>query len=683
MRVSIYPKLAFEGIRKNKKLYFPFFVTCISMISMQYILSFLSASHAVSQMRGSTEIKTVLNLGSIVIAIFSLIFLFYSHSFLIRRRNKEFGLYNILGMDKKNIGIIMLWEMIIVTAVSLFFGIFFGVAFSKLAELGLMNMIKAEINYSFSIAPSSIIYTAVIYCIIFLLILIKSLIQIGKTNPTELFKSESVGEKPPKANWALGIGGVIILAVAYAVALSIKRPLTAFTLFFFAVIAVIVATYLIFIAGSVLLCMVLQKNKNYYYKTNHFVSVSSMIYRMKRNGAGLASICILLTMVIVMISSTACLYFGAEDSLKTRYPRNIYTEINSMHDNTNETLNELSDENIDILRENIERIISESKITAGNISDYRYAAIAGTLNGGTVQHDSKTINAFSYDSLHNICFIPLADYNRMMGTNEKLGENQVLIYPSRSEFKEDTLTISGVKSFKVKKVLYDFFDDARTAMDIVPTVFVVVNSYETDIKELMSLSDYNGEAMLYFHWIYGFDTDAKTETQIETADLIHDMLKESSTKLGNGYSFSVECREEQRTDFYGTFGSLFFLGIVLSLIFIIAAVLIIYYKQISEGYEDKPRFEIMQKVGMTKTDIKKSINSQMLTVFLFPLIVSVIHYCFAFPIICKLLTLFNMYNTTLFIITSAISIAAFALLYMFVYKITSRIYYSIVSGQNK
>ena len=683
MRGSIYPKLAFDGIRKNKKLYFPFFVTCISMISMQYILSFLSASQAVSQMKGSTEIKTVLNLGSIVIAIFSLIFLFYSHSFLIRRRNKEFGLYNILGMDKKNIGIIMLWEMIIVTVVSLVFGLFFGVAFSKLAELGLMNMVKADINYSFSIAPSSIYYTAIIFSVIFLLILIKSLIQIGKTKPTELFKSESVGEKPPKANWALGIGGVIILAGAYAVALSIKRPLTAFTIFFFAVIAVIVATYLIFISGSVLLCRVLQKNNNYYYKTNHFVSVSSMIYRMKRNGAGLASICILLTMVIVMISSTACLYFGTEDSLKTRYPRNIYTEISLMHVNTDKTLNELSDENIDIIRKELEKIISDSKISADNISDYRYAAIAGTLNGGTVQHNPKAINAFSYDSLHNICFIPLADYNRMMGTNEKLEENQVLIYSSRTKFKEDTLTIAGVKSFKVKKVLYDFFDDARAAMDIVPTVFVVVNSYESDIKELMSLSDYNGENMLYFHWIYGFDTDAEVETQIEIADTIHDMLKELSGKHDNGYSFTIECRDEQRQDFYGTYGSLFFLGIVLSLIFIIAAVLIIYYKQISEGYEDKSRFEIMQKVGMTKTDIKKSINSQMLTVFLLPLIVSVIHYFFAFPIICKLLTLFNMLNTTLFIVTSVISITVFALLYTVVYKITSRIYYSIVSGQSK
>ena len=309
-RCGLYPKLAAEGMRKNRRLYLPYLLTCVCMVMMHYILSFLAFDEQLKEMRGGGTLGTILYLGSHVVLLFSLLFLFYTNSFLIRRRHREFGLYNVLGMGKRELARIISWEALFSALISLGAGLFLGIALSKLAELGLIRLLHEEVNYSIRIIPEALKSTLAAYAGIFVLIWAVSLIRVGRSTAVALMKSENVGEKPPKANWLFGLGGVILLGAAYWLAINTDGPLEVLMWFFTAVLMVITATYMIMISGSVLLCRLLQKNRKYYYNPRHFVSVSSMAYRMKRNGAGLASICILATMVLVMISSTTCLYGG-------------------------------------------------------------------------------------------------------------------------------------------------------------------------------------------------------------------------------------------------------------------------------------------------------------------------------------------------------------------------------------
>lgn len=387
MKIGFYPRLAWSGIRKNKELYIPYLLTCIGMIMMYYIVSYLYTGSLLSTVRGGDIVAALMGLGRFVIGVFSVIFLFYTHSFLIRRRKREFGLYSILGMNKLNLARIMIWESVTVICISLVSGLAFGILFSKLAELLMNYILRADVNYSMQINPENVRQTVILYLVIFLLILVVTLRQIHVTDPIQLLRSENVGERPPKANWPMALIGAALLGIAYYLAVSIEDPVAAMLWFFLAVLLVIGGTYLLFIAGSVALCRLLQKNKRYYYKTNHFVSVSSMVYRMKRNGAGLASICILCTMVLVMLSSTVCLYGGQESSLRSRYPRNIMT------DNRADSYEQLREENYAPIRAAIEEVLSAHGQTAAarNILDYSYVALAGVLHEGTIWAGTSNI----------------------------------------------------------------------------------------------------------------------------------------------------------------------------------------------------------------------------------------------------------------------------------------------------
>lgn len=676
MRLGIYPKLAFDGIRKNKRMYIPYILTCVGMVMMYYIVNFLAEDETLSYMKGGTRAGDMLLIGSWVIAIFACIFLFYTNSFLMRRRKKEFGLYNILGMGKRNIGFILLWETLIIAVFSLFVGLLFGIIFSKLAELGLVNIIQGDINYSLSVSLGSIVMTLVLFGAIFVLLFFNSLRQVRFSSAVSLLKSENVGEKPPKANWFLGILGILILGAAYYIAVSIEDPISAILWFFAAVVMVVVGTYLVMIAGSVLFCRILQKRKGYYYKPNHFVSVSSMVYRMKRNGAGLASICILATMVLVMISSTTCLYFGNEDSLKARYPKEINMDYCFL------STNDMSDENISAIRSDVLKVTEKYNLKSDEVYDYRTAFIAGCLDGSEVECDSSHMNysnMVSYSDVYQFYFVPLEDYNKMMNTNETLQDDEALLYVYRDDYKENTLSFNRAESFKIKKHIDKFTDSADAALSIIPSMFLVVPDIEKTIESFQDITYDDGSMMMNLRWQYDFDTGLDKEKQIELYNELNDFYINNKSS-GNYEIQYIESREVNKDSFYDIFGGLLYLGIILSIVFIFAAVLIIYYKQISEGYEDQTRFEIMQKVGMTKREIRKSINSQLLTVFFLPLIVAGLHLAFAFPIIQKLLLLFNMFNVSLFVITTVISFLVFALLYAAVYKITSNAYYNIVSG---
>lgn len=677
MKLGLYFKLAWTGINKNRKLYIPYILSCVGMIAMFYIIHAISYSPLLKEMSGGGSLGSILGLGKFVIAAFALIFLIYTNSFLIRRRYKEFGLYNILGMDKRSISSVVAIESLVVAAISLACGLGLGISLSKLAELGLLRIIQGEVNYKFSVSLEAVVYTVGLYGAIFLLIFIKSIVQVRISKPLELLKKENAGEKAPKANWIIAAFGVIILGIAYYLAVSIETPLSALTVFFGAVLMVIAASYMLFISGSVALCKVLQKNKGYYYKKNHFVSVSSMVYRMKRNGAGLASICILSTMVLVSVSATTSLYFGSNDTLNARYP------VENQFNVSLKSIDNLTDGTIDEIESRYDEVFHNYGLEPQNLVKYAYIYSVGLMvdkDEINTDVDPYESNVGAYEKLRELYFIPQADYNAATGENVSLKDGEALVCTKGCDYDRDSFHFKGIEL----KIVGEFktfatFGDANAA--VTSSVMFVIPDMET-MRPLGELTDeYNSYPV---HWFYGYDIDADEETQINVYNDQQKALKELDEEMSTEeeptlFSYYCDCLASSRSDFFQSFGGLFFIAIMLSVVFIFAMAMIIYYKQISEGYEDKSRFEIMQKVGMTKEDIKKSINSQVLTVFFAPLIMAGVHLAFAFPLVWKLLQLFYLENLSLAIWVTVGSFIAFALIYAIIYKITAGAYYKIVS----
>lgn len=686
MKISIYPRLARTGISKNKRLYVPYILTCVGMVAVFYIIAALSYNSVIKGMKGEGSVKLILNLGEGVIGIFSLIFLFYTNSFLIRRRNREFGLYNILGMGKRDISKIISFEALIIYVISLVGGLFCGIALSKLAELGLLNIISAKTDFGFDVPIEAVIHTIIVYSVIFAILFINSVRRVHSSDALSLLKSENVGEKPPRSNAFIAVLGLILLGGAYAISVSVRSPIKVLALFFVAVVMVIIATYMLMTAGSVTLCRALQKNKKYYYKKNHFVSVSSMAFRMKRNGAGLASICILSTMVLVMIVSSFSLFAGIEDSLHTIYPRNIALTVRGLKAEV------LEKDNLDKFRRTVDRACAGYENATGNVLDYRYLSTYGALIGDSVYTDYSSINSAKSsdpEALNDVYVIPLEDYNIATGDRVSLENGQALIYINHDSYKYKSIVLSGARSLEIAGSADKLKNTGITTQEYaagVNSIFLVVADFDEYIKPVIDRGfDESGEfSAPSLIWYYGFDFSCDSQTAEIIQKNIHSSLGNISDTEAPIYErFLVQDIGDRREDFYAVYGGLFFIGIILSLVFIIAAILIIYYKQVSEGYEDCARFEIMQKVGMTQKDIKKSINSQVLTVFFAPLIMAGIHLVFAFPALWKMLQLFQLFNKGLVVLVTASVFAVFAFFYVIVYKMTSNTYYKIVSNKTE
>ena len=674
MKIGFYFKLAIDGMRKNKRLYIPYLITCIMMTATLYIITSLSHSEVLRRVQGGSETEMILELGSWVVLIFSAIFLFYTGSFLTKRRKKEFGLYNVLGMDKRGILGILLCENLVTYAFSILAGIIIGVLVSKMAELGLVNAIRGQVDFKFRISISDIRYTAFFLLMIFVLIFLFSLIQIRVLKPIEMLKSENVGEKPPKANWLLGILGIILLGGAYYLAIKIENPLEALLYFFIAVIMVIVGTYMVFMAGSVLLCKILQKNKKYYYQPEHFVSVSSMAYRMKRNGAGLASICILITMVLVMISSSSCLYFGADDCMRSRYPRdiNVYMGLSGTLEEKGNYL-----DNIENMVKNLTESLGGSM---DNLAETEFYVIAGTLekeNHIRYEVIDGDFDISGYGNIYNIMIMDVNAANAKYGTNYQLNSGESIAFVNGKKPVEGDFSIGD---FKTKLVEVHSGKEINLSSNggVTSEILLFTSDIEVFEEVIGKTNDMNAESDLVYEWFYQFDTDLSEEAQLALTDRIFEEITRIHTPIGK-MNFYCENYAAERSDYFASFGGLFVVGIILSIVFLAAAVMIIYYKQISEGYEDSSRFEIMQKVGMTKEGIKKSINSQMLTVFFMPILFAMINIGFAFPFIRKLLILFGLVKLGILILTTVISVLICAVFYLVVYKATSNVYYSIVT----
>ena len=679
--MSLYARLAWDGIRKNKRLYLPYILTCVGAVTMYYMMCELRDSPLLASMKGGGSSRMILSLGTWVIAVFSLLFLFYTYSFLIRRRQREFGLYHVLGLGKGHIALLCTLETLFTAAIALVAGLAAGVGLSFAVELGLRSTMRAAEDFTFSVNGGVLLQTALLYLAIFLLILLSTLVKVGRGSAMSLLRSENYGEKPPKANAFVAVLGAVLLAVAYVMAVSIQEPLQAMLLFFAAVILVILATYLLFIAGSVALCKALQKNRNYYYQPRHFVSVSSMAYRMKRNGAGLASVCIIATMILVMISSSSCLYFGSEDAIMTRYPRETNITLNAQNSA------QLEDANLDIFRKGIADFAAERGVPVENVLDYRFINVSGLLDGDTAQCYYRRAGAsVSYADIRDFYILSAADYAAKTGDAVSLADDETLLLTNKCSYEHETLTLSMEEvshTWRVKTVQTGSVVPPNVG-GLVAQITLVVNDPVSAVEGFRT-RDEDDMTLLRFEWIYGFDTgldnEASIEFEFDLTSAVGRLLPEDLENGRFGYShLMTNSRGGASEDFYGSNGALFFIGIMLTLVFMLAAVLILYYKQISEGYEDQKRFEIMQKVGMTKKEIRRSINSQLLTVFFLPLLLAGVHLAFAFPMIRRLLELFSLYNVGLFVTTTLVSFGAFALLYTIVYRLTAKAYYNIVSA---
>lgn len=674
MTQELYRRLAWTGIRKNRRLYLPYLLTCAGMVMMTYLVSFLSSSEALLRMRGGDTMRACLNLGFFVITFFSAIFLFYTHSFLIRRRKKEFGLYNILGMGKRHIAVVLLWESLLSAAVSLAGGLLAGLLLSRLAEAGMCALLGGGADLGLQVSPDSLLRTCAVFLAIFVLILLDSLRQLRLTNAIGLLRSENAGERPPRANWFFALAGLLLLGTAYWMAVTIQDPVSALLLFFVAVLLVIAGTYLLFISGSVAFCRALQRNRRYYYRTSHFVSVSSMVFRMKRNGAGLASICILCTMVLVMISTTVCLYAGAEDGLRARYPRSINATVYAASPEA------LSGAWTAQARSLAEQVTDELGAERENVLDYRVLAFGGLVRGGRVVIDPDALQGVgeSAAGLWQVYVMPVEDYNRLMGTQIALGPDEAMIAAAEDGAAPNgTIALGNGEPLTVVSTVSELPGSSLDTVQLFPVLYVFVSDLSAAGR---SLIEAGGEEWMDCRWQYAFDLSCPEEEQSAVRDALQESLE---TLMGQGgeevVGVGCRCFAEERVSFYSLYGSLLFLGILLGVVFVLAAVLIIYYKQVSEGYEDQSRFDIMQKVGMTKREIRSSINSQVLTVFFLPLIAAGVHLAFAFPMVQKLLLAFGLTNLGLLMLVTVACYLVFAAFYLAVYRATSRAYYSIVS----
>ena len=645
-----YEKLAFSNMKKNSQTYIPYMITCIGTVMMYYMMHFLSVNKGLGELTGGAYLKTVMNFGTYVIAVFSTIFLFYTNSFLIKRRKKEFGLFNILGMEKKHVARIVLLETIYTAIISLTAGLLLGILCSKLMFLFLLKLLQFDVTMGFEISGKSIVMTIVLFCGIFLLNLLNNLRQIHLANPIELLKGGQVGEKEPKTKWLMAILGFLCLGIGYYMSISIESPLSAFNLFFVAVLLVIVGTYFLFIAGSVAILKLLRKNKNYFYKTKHFIGISGMIYRMKQNGAGLANICILSTMVLVILSSTVALYIGIDDVMKTRYPRQISVQ------------GKLSTEDAKRAAQIMEDTAKDEKIEMENEIHYVALDCVYMKNGNCFSGaDRETLRV---DDIWVVEVLTEEEYNRLTGKKLSLKENEGCIYVMKGKLKENHLQF-GETEFTVRYLEECPVLEGDAGSLIWDACVMVVKDDAVRDSMIADKEQSMGEPLSFTG---GFDVDIS----LEKKEALINKLDHAFTE--EGLDIVIECRDMEKEDFYSIYGGLFFLGIFLGLLFIMATVLIIYYKQISEGFEDKERFYIMQKVGLSRSEVKKTINSQVLKVFFFPLLLAGIHIAAAFPMITKMLALLQLTNTKLFICTTLGSIGVFALFYALVYHLTAKVY---------
>ncbi len=670
--LKLYPKLAWQNLRNNYRVTVPYLLSGAGMVVMFYMIGSITIGCSQAEFFGARSAGAMMELGSVIVAIFSAIFLFYTNSFLMKRRKKELGLYNILGMEKRHIAGVILTETLITAVICLVLGLGLGVAFSKMFFLILEKFIGGLSPIPFVIPPAVFVYTFILFGAIFLLTACYNILQVRLSKPIELLHGGEMGEKEPKAHWLLAILGIGLLGAGYYLAVSIQEPMEALAMFFVAVILVIFGTYLVFITGITAMLKLLKKNKSFYYQTRHFTTISGMLYRMKQNAAGLASICILFTCLLVTVSTTFSLYTGIDDMVKVRYPRDL--DLSFSHTAAGE---------LDSVKEALSRLCKEQGVEMENIVDRRFWQIAGSRVDNTF-HINYGLASNTYASFE---VYSLEEYNRFSGENRALDAGEVLLYDPEGLFEGDTIGIFG-KEYQVTEIDMPGGKaiDTSYLMGYQGYALVVNDPALTEGDQLLFPVDGEGQTYATAENLYQFDIAGHNREDIcAIYDRFIEWLMEAkdsweSYKNGDGLTWSARNALESREEVTSLYGGVFFLGLFMGAVFLTGTTLIIYYKQVSEGYEDANRFGIMQKVGMSHQEVKKSIHSQVLMVFFLPLVTALLHLCFAFPMLHKILALMSMINFHLILFSVIGCVLVFGLVYLLIYLRTARTYYKIVEA---
>ena len=679
MNSKIYGKLAVTNLKNNRKNYLPYILASAFSVMMYFIMDSLYRNP--SLVKTGATLSIMLSYANVVLLIFSVIFLFYINSFLIKRRKKELGIYNILGMGKGHLGKMLFLESIITTVASIIGGILAGILLSKLVYLILLKILHMGGKIEYRISLASIGMTTIFFGAIFILIFLYNLLQMKLSNPIELLRGGNTGEREPKTKWIMTIIGILCLAGGYSIALITKEPMAALGKFFIAVILVIIGTYALFMAGSIAFLKMLRNKKSYYYKTRHFTAVSGMIYRMKQNAVGLANICILSTMVLVLVSMTVSLYGGLNDVIVTRFPYEAQITSSGINQKEEGQIEEI-----------IKNMTKKNHTVPTSQIRFHIGRFTTVYNSKTKKFDMMAAGDYANSNAADLVMIPLSDYNQTEGKNVNLKENEVLLYHrnhnrnhNRSHKKSDTEALKNKKVIQLNSISYKVVDeldrlaiakaDTTSFIDgwyVVVKDSSIITSYLKDIYENSNIYDELKEYYGKIQYSYSFNLNGSRANRAKTEKSIQKQLQK---KFAN---CSIESRELSRESFYELYGGFLFIGIFLGIIFLMATTLIIYYKQISEGYDDRERYQIMQKVGMSKKEVRQSIRSQVLLVFFLPLIMAVIHLAFAFKIITKLLSVLNLTNVSLFFMYTVGTVAVFAVIYAIIYSITAKEYYKIL-----
>lgn len=670
MHKGIFSRLAKQNIRNNKSTYIPYMITCIFCIAMIYMMEFLRDCPTLDQaVRQADEVRMIVFTGEIVVEIFCIIFLIYSNSFLMKRRQKEIGLYNILGLERNHIGIVMFLETIITSIGSFAGGIAAGIIGSKLALLLLLKLLHIPSVLGFYISVKGIFTCLFMFGIIFLMILFLNLAKIHLSRPVELLRGNNTGEKEPAAKWLMALIGFICLGAGYYLAVTTESPIKAITIFLLAVILVMAGTYLLFTAGSIVILKFLRRRKSFYYRTGNFISISGMLYRMKQNAIGLASICILSTGVLLMISMTVSIYFGMNDIMLNRYPYDVDMSVTS-----------ISEDECQTAIEAFEKAIADNKVPVERSVEEIYLDIVCSKNGDQILiKPANTIR--NSDSVLVLSLFTQAEYERLTGISANLNDGEIFAwYPSAVQ--KDSVTVDETE-FTVKKWLdknpltcgEDAVSD-NAVLVVTDEDFKKFDEMRTEMYKGVSSAPAGEDLTLHLGLdITGSETD-KIDFGTPVMGVVKDLKKNGGLSENSWITSGI--RQQEYESYYADNGSLLFIGIFLGSLFLMGTAMIIYYKQISEGYEDQKRFEIMQKVGLSRREVRSSVRRQILMVFFLPLLMAMLHITMAFPMIRRMLLLFGMTNTKLFIGCTAGTVLIFAVVYGLIYLMTARSYYHII-----
>ena len=666
MRKGLFIKLAVSNIKRNKGTYIPYMITCICCIAMTYMMFFVTQSKDLSvQVPDSAMVTSIMFLGIAVIYIFSFIFLLYSNNFVMKRRQKEIGLYNILGLEKGHIMKMMAVETLFTSVISIIGGIAVGILGSKLALLLLLKILHVPAQLGFYVCVPGIVVCAVLFLPVVIVTLFRNVHRVRLSQPVELLRSGNTGEREPKAKWLMALLGFICLGSGYYIAVTTKSPVTALGLFFAAVLLVMAGTYLLFTAGSIAVLKVMRWKKSFYYKIKNFTSISGMIYRMKQNAMGLASICILSTGVLLMLSTTVSLNMGIEDSLSDMFPYDAGF-----------TFNHVTFEEVPRLRNAFDEAVEKEKVPYEEKITQVVLDISVARNGNDMEILTRDTAASA--NVEYLTVVPEEEYEKISGKTVELKPGEILAFQENGG--KGNIALNGV-AYKVKEWLEEKPTYDRGNNIFYKTTIVVTKE---DLQKMDALQkELVGKDRGYLKLEFGLYIEGGKEADIKYGNLIREDLEPlTETLKGEEDSvspwFQSSIREEHYRSFYTLNGGLLFLGIFLGFIFLVGAGMIIYYKQMSEGYEDKERFEIMQKVGMSRKEVKSAIRRQILMVFFLPLLMAVLHIIMAFPMISRLLGLLGMMNTELYILCTAGTIVVFAVIYAAIYMCTAKSYYKIV-----